>query len=62
MTATPAIEMQGVWFSLFGLWLSYVFDLTSGATIIRVAGVGFFLFQMVDFLKHKVKIRGARTP
>jgi len=29
-------------FTVSGLWLSYLFDLTSGATIILVAAVGFF--------------------
>ena len=30
-------------FSLTGIWLSYYFNLTSGATIIMVSGVAFFL-------------------
>jgi zinc transport system permease protein len=30
-------------FTLTGLWASYQFNLASGATIIMVAGVGFFL-------------------
>jgi zinc transport system permease protein len=29
-------------FTITGLWLSYLFDLTSGATIILVAAAGFF--------------------
>jgi zinc transport system permease protein len=29
-------------FTLSGLWLSYLWNLTSGATIIMVAAVGFF--------------------
>jgi zinc transport system permease protein len=33
----------GVVFTLIGLYLSYIFDLTSGATIIMVAGVSFLL-------------------
>jgi len=52
-------SILGVCFTLSGLWLSYVFDLTSGATIILVAGVGFFFFQIVDFLKNKGKRSGA---
>ena len=35
--------LLGVLFTTAGLWLSYAFDLTSGATIIIVAGVGFLL-------------------
>jgi zinc transport system permease protein len=37
-------------FCLMGLWLSYIFNLTSGATIIMVAGTGFFIFLMVERL------------
>jgi len=48
-------SILGVCFTLSGLWLSYVFDLTSGATIILVAGVGFFFFQIVDFIRSKGK-------
>jgi len=32
-----------VFFTLVGIWFSYLFNLTSGATIILVAGIGFFL-------------------
>jgi zinc transport system permease protein len=35
-------------FTLAGLWVSYQFNLASGATIIMVAGVGFFLSLAVD--------------
>jgi len=30
-------------FTVIGLWLSYVFNLTSGASIIIVAGAGFLI-------------------
>ena len=46
-------SMLGILFTLSGLWLSYTFDLTSGATIILVAGVGFFISQVLDFIKAK---------
>jgi zinc transport system permease protein len=36
-------SLLGALFTVFGLWLSYTFDLTSGASIIMVAGIGFFL-------------------
>jgi zinc transport system permease protein len=36
-------SLLGAFFTMFGLWLSYTFDLTSGASIILVAGIGFFL-------------------
>jgi len=36
-------SVLGALFTVSGLWLSYAFDLTSGATIILVAGAAFFL-------------------
>jgi len=36
-------SLLGAFFTIFGLWLSYTFDLTSGASIIMVAGICFFL-------------------
>jgi zinc transport system permease protein len=33
----------GVLFTVTGLWLSYAWDLTSGATIILVSGVAYLL-------------------
>ena len=38
-------------FTLAGLWISYAFNLTSGATIIMVSGTGFF----VSIMFHRVK-------
>jgi zinc transport system permease protein len=40
-------------FTLAGLWVSYQFNLASGATIILVAGVGFFLSLAIDALAGK---------
>jgi len=37
-------------FTVIGLWLSYVFNLTSGASIIIVAGVGFLISLGVEQL------------
>ncbi len=45
-------SILGIFFTLAGLWLSYNYDLTSGATIILVAGVGFFISLASDFLRH----------
>jgi len=45
-------SILGIFFTLTGLWLSYSYDLTSGATIILVAGVGFFISLAFDFLRH----------
>ena len=46
-------SILGIFFALGGLWLSYSYDLTSGATIILVAGVGFFIFQAIGLLKGR---------
>jgi zinc transport system permease protein len=39
-------------FTITGLWLSYAFNLTSGATIIMVAGACFFISLVVEHLKQ----------
>lgn len=41
-------SVLGAVFTVTGLWLSYAFDLTSGATIILVAGVAFFIALLAD--------------
>jgi zinc transport system permease protein len=41
-------SLLGCVFTTAGLWLSYAFDLTSGATIIMVAGSAFFLVLAVE--------------
>jgi len=41
-------SLLGAVFTICGLWLSYAFDLTSGASIILVAGITFFLFFLID--------------
>jgi zinc transport system permease protein len=43
-------SLLGALFTIFGLWLSYTFDLTSGASIILVAGIAFLLFFLIDQL------------
>jgi zinc transport system permease protein len=40
-------------FTITGLWLSYLFNLTSGATIILVAAAGFFTSALWDYLKPR---------
>ena len=40
-------------FTLGGLWFSYRYNLTSGATIILVAGAGFFISLVVDWLRRR---------
>ncbi len=41
-------------FSLIGLWLSYLLDLASGATIILISGITFFFIQFVRVVKKKI--------
>jgi len=40
-------------FTMTGLWLSYIFNLTSGSTIIMVAVAAFFISFLVQHLKIK---------
>ncbi len=46
-------------FTVIGLWLSYVFNLTSGASIIIVAGVGFLISLGLEQLLPGVLVRSA---
>lgn len=41
----------GVLFTLVGLWLSYRYDLTSGATIILVSGAAFFISHGLGMIR-----------
>jgi len=41
-------SVLGAVFTVAGLWLSYAFDLTSGATIILVAGAAFFIALLAE--------------
>jgi zinc transport system permease protein len=43
-------SLLGAAFTISGLWLSYAFNLTSGASIIMIAGITFFLFFLTDRL------------
>ena len=40
----------GAIFSVIGLWISYTFDLTSGASIIMVAGMAFFISMFYRYI------------
>lgn len=56
--------LLGAVFTISGLWLSYAFNLTSGASIIMVAGIAFFLFLLADrlmirTLRHSKPARAA---
>lgn len=44
-------SLLGIFFTVLGLSLSFKYNLTSGATIILVAGTGFFLTQALELIK-----------
>jgi zinc transport system permease protein len=48
-------SLLGILFTLAGLWFSYAYDLSSGATIIMVAGVAFFLSMAADSVRARIK-------
>ncbi|MGD9040887.1 MAG: metal ABC transporter permease [Desulfobacteraceae bacterium] len=48
-------SLLGMFFTITGLWLSFRYNLTSGATIILVAGLAFFVSFAIDFLGGPVK-------
>ncbi len=52
--------LLGVFFTTSGLWLSYRFDLTSGATIIMVAGLTFFLSLGVEWIRNRKRAVGGQ--
>jgi zinc transport system permease protein len=46
-----ASSLLGAIFSVTGLWLSYRYNLTSGASIIMVSGIAFLIFLAVDKIR-----------
>jgi zinc transport system permease protein len=48
-------SLLGIFFTITGLWLSYSYNLTSGATIIMVAGLAFFISLAIDFIGGPIK-------
>ena len=50
-----ASSLLGSLFTVIGLWLSYRYNLTSGAAIILVSGAGFLLSLLIDQLPTKRK-------
>jgi len=41
-------SVLGIVFTIIGLWFSYRYNITSGATIIMVAGIGFLISALID--------------
>ena len=55
-------SLLGSVFTICGLWLSYTFDLTSGASIILIAGVFFFLFLLFDrFVYQRIRVKSLKS-
>jgi zinc transport system permease protein len=50
--------LLGILFTILGLYLSYRYNLTSGATIIMVAGTAFFISLGIETLRETVKKLG----
>ncbi len=44
-------------FTIIGLWLSFAFNLTSGASIIAVAGIGFLVSLGIERLRPKISAK-----
>jgi zinc transport system permease protein len=50
-------SILSVIFTITGLWLSYAFDLTSGATIIAVAGIGFLMSLAIEKIRPQASAK-----
>ena len=50
-------SLLSVVFTVTGLWLSYAYNLTSGASIILVAGTGFLIFHAINSVRSKMSKR-----
>jgi zinc transport system permease protein len=48
--------LLGILFTVSGLWLSFNYNLTSGATIVMVAAVAFFISQALEMIKKRYKV------
>ena len=53
-------SLLGICFANIGLWSSYHYNLTSGATIIMVAGLAFFISLCIQFVRVRFKPAGQR--
>jgi len=53
--------LLGVIFTTMGLWLSYFLNLTSGATIILVAGIGYLVSLVAKSLAQRLRLEMEST-
>jgi len=55
-------SILGIVFTTTGLWLSYWLNLTSGATIILIAGTVYFLSAIAQLLRKKLSLTSLKQP
>jgi zinc transport system permease protein len=48
-------SLLGAIFTIVGLWLSYTYNLTSGASIIMVSGIGFLISALIEQIHLRQK-------
>ncbi len=61
MKMMVASSLLGAIFTVTGMWISYYYNLTSGASIIMVSGVAFLFSLVPDAIKAMVKNGRAKT-
>jgi len=54
-------SVLGAVFTVTGLWLSYAYDLTSGASIIMISGVAYLISMLIDRIRFYLKANPQRT-
>lgn len=54
-------SIAGALFTIIGLWLSYTCDLTSGASIIMVSGIAYFLSLLISRILMMIKVRNKKN-
>jgi zinc transport system permease protein len=54
-------SLLGAVFTMAGLWISYQYDLTSGAAIITVAGVVFMISLLIERIGILARTKGDPT-
>ncbi|MFH2067051.1 MAG: metal ABC transporter permease [Pseudomonadota bacterium] len=53
--------IAGALFTVIGLWLSYTCNLTSGASIIMVSGIAYFLSLLISRIRVAIKTRSKQN-
>ena len=55
-------SLLGALFTVVGLWISYRYDLTSGAAIIMVSGIAFVLSLLIERTKILTRTKNQQAP